>query len=141
MSSDDNNIIEEITRLALELPENQRKQMLAMISAWKKNRRKAKREKYPERLNFSAENRACFGHARDISATGVFIESKGEFYIGEHIQLVLDFISASNPVKIGGTVVRKEVGGIGVQFDNHNETRLKHLESVISKYAVILRQR
>ena len=140
MNSADN-IIEEITRLASQLPDTQKQQMLAMISRWKKNRRKAKREKYSEQLSFSAENRAYFGHARDISATGLFIESKGEFRIGEHIQLVLDFISASNPVKIGGTVVLKEAGGICVQFDDHNETRLKHLESVISKHAVILRQR
>jgi Tfp pilus assembly protein PilZ len=141
MSPAANKIIEEITRLALELPENQKQQMLAMISRWKKNRRKAQREKYSELLNFSAENHACYGQARDISATGVFIESKGEFYIGEHIQLVLSFISASNPVKIGGTVVRKEAGGIGVQFDNSSQTRLKQLDSIISKHAMILRQR
>jgi len=122
------------------LPENKQQQMLAMISAWKKNHRKAKREKYSELLNFSAENRAYYGQARNISATGVFIESKAEFRIGEHIQLVLDFISASNPVKIGGTVVRKEAEGIAVQFDAHSQTRLNHLESVISKHAMILRQ-
>lgn len=114
--------------------------MLAMIAGWKKNRRKAQRETYSELLNFSAENRAYYGQARDISATGVFIESKAEFHLGEHIQLVLDFISASNPVKIGGTVVRITAGGIGVQFDSSSQTRLKHLESVISKHAMILRQ-
>jgi len=138
--SPEDSTIEKIARLALELPESQKQQLLAMISHWKKNRRKAQREKYSETMNFSSEGRAYYGHARDISATGVFIESKGDFQIGEHVQLVLDFISASNPVKIGGTVMRIEAGGIGIQFDGHNETRLKHLESVISKHAMILRQ-
>jgi len=134
------NIIEKIARLALELPENQKQQMLAMLSAWKKNRRQTQREKYSEAMNFSSEGRAYYGHARDISATGVFIESKGDFQIGEHVQLILDFISASNPIKIGGTVVRIIDSGIGVHFDSSNQTRLTHLESIISKHAMILRQ-
>jgi len=140
MDSADTKIIGEITSLALQLPEEQKSQLLALISEWKKNARRAQREKYTELLNFSSKNGTHYGHARDISATGVFIESKGEFKMGERVQLILAFISALNPVKLEGTVVRITAQGIGVRFDNRSQSQIKHLDSIISKHALIMRQ-
>ena len=140
MDAADTKIIGEITSLALQLPEEQKSQLLALISKWKKNARRAQREKYTELLNFSTKNGTHYGHAKDISATGVFIESKGKFKMGERVQLILAFISALNPVKLEGTVVRITAEGIGVRFDNHSQSQIKHLDSIISKHALIMHQ-
>jgi len=139
MGPEDTNIIEKITCLALKLPEGQKRQLLTLISTWKKDIRRTQREKYTELLHFTSEKGAHYGQARDINATGVFIENKGEFKVGEHVELILTFISAPNPIKLAGMVVRKTDEGIGVQFDSCSQSQIKYMDSIISTHALILR--
>jgi len=138
MEHADKSVIEKITKLAMELPVKQRRQLVALILTWKKNIRRTQREKYSELLNFTSEKGTHYGYARNINATGVFIECRGEFKIGEHVQLVLAFISAPNPVKLRGKIVRRTAEGIGIQFDNCSQSQFKKLDSIISKHAMIL---
>jgi Tfp pilus assembly protein PilZ len=138
MDTADKSIIEKITKLAMQLPTKQKRQLVALISTWKKDIRRTQREKYTELLNFTSENGTHYGYARDINATGVFIECTGEFKTGEHVQLVLAFISAPNPVKLGGKITRRTVEGIGIQFDSCSQSQFKQLDSIISKQALIL---
>ncbi len=140
MDSADTNYIEEIRSLALKLPELEKRQLLALTSTWKKKTRRAQREKYTELVSFTSENGTHYGYAKDINITGLFIEGKGKFKIGEPVRLSLAFISALNPIKLGGKIVRKTDDGIGIQFDNSSQGQLKHLDSIISKHSLTLRQ-
>ena len=134
-------LIEKIAALACELPEQQRRQLLDLTAAWKPDIRRAPRETYTELLNFKSDNGSHYGHARDISSSGVFIVTSGQFEPGERIQLILTFISAPNPVRLSGEVVRKTAEGIGVQFDAGSSSRVAELDSIISKHALILHQK
>ncbi len=134
-------LIEKIAALASELPEQQRRQLLDLTAAWKPDIRRAPRETYTELLNFKSDNGSHYGHARDISSSGVFIVTPGQFKRGERIQLILTFISAPNPVRLSGEVVRKTAEGIGVQFDAGSSSRVAELDSIISKHALILHQK
>jgi len=134
-------IIEKIVALACELPERQRRQLLDLTAGWKTDIRQAPRETYTELLNFRSGNGSHYGHARDISATGVFIVTPAQFETGEQIQLILTFISAPNPVHLSGKVVRKTADGIGVQFDEASRNQVRELDTIISKHALILHQR
>jgi Tfp pilus assembly protein PilZ len=140
MDSAEINLIEKIRSLALQLPEQEKHQLLTLTSTWKKKTYRAQREKYTELVCFTSEHGTHHGYAKDINVTGLFIESKGTFKIGDPVQLSLAFISALNPISLGGEVVRKTDDGIGIQFDNRSQGQLKHLDSIISKHSLILRQ-
>jgi Tfp pilus assembly protein PilZ len=141
METADKSVIEEIAKLALQLPEEQKRRLLALLATWKKDPRGKQREKYTELLYFTSETGKHYGYAKNISSTGVFIETGGGFRIGEHVQLVLVFISAPNPVKLKGMIVRKTMKGIGVQFDSGSQSQIKQLDSIISNHAMVLNQR
>jgi len=131
-------IIEEIVKLSGQLPDEQRRQLLDLVTSWKPDIRHASRETYTELLNFTSKNGTHYGHARDISATGVFIATLAKFEVGEAIKLILTFISAPNPVRLHGSVVRKTDEGIGVHFDASSRHQVQELDSIISKHVLIL---
>jgi len=134
-------VIEKIILLANALSETQRRQLLELTASWKTDIRQAPRQTYTELLNFKSSNGAHYGHARDISATGVFIVTPAPFETGESVELILTFISAPNPVRLHGTVVRKTDEGIGIQFDTASHVQVKELDAIISKHALILHHR
>ncbi len=134
----DTEIIEKIVALSGQLPDEQRRQLLDLVANWKTDIRQAVRETYTELLNFTSTTGTHYGHARDISATGVFIATPAQFELGEKIKLILTFISAPNPVRLQGSIVRKTDEGIGVHFDDASRNQVKELDSIISKHALIL---
>jgi len=133
-------IISQLADIAQQLPENKKKELLLLLSSWQKDVRQATRESYTELLNFKSKNGSHYGHARDVSSSGVFIETPAEFEIGESVKLVLTFISAPNPVKLTGIVVRIADNGIGLHFDSVSQSQIREMDSIISKHALILRQ-
>ncbi|GAV20596.1 PilZ domain protein [Mariprofundus micogutta] len=140
MRSIDNSVIEKIATLSGELPEKQKQQLLDLIGSWREDVRQAPRAPYKELLNFTSKKGSHYGHAHDVSASGVFIETTAYFEVGEQVNLVLTFISAPNPVRLTGSVVRKTADGIGVHFDESSQSQVKEMDSIISKHALILRQ-
>ena len=130
----------QLADIASQLPDEKKQQLLDLISSWQADVRQAPREPYTELLNFKSKNGSHYGHAKDVSSTGVFIETPGDFDIGEAVKLVLTFISAPNPVKLTGVVVRKTEHGIGLSFDAVSQSQVKEMDSIISKHALILRQ-
>jgi len=136
--SDD--IIETLADIAQQLPDKEKQQLLDLLATWTPDVRDAPRESYTELLNFESKSGSHFGHARDISSTGVFIETLADFDIGESVNLLLTFISAPNPLNLTGRVVRKIDIGIGIQFDETSQSQVKDLHAIISNHILILRQ-
>jgi len=141
METVNDDLIKKIAALAADLPEEQRQQVLELINGWRSDVRYAPRETYIEALSFTSRNGAHYGKARDVSATGVFIVTSAEFEEGMQVKLALTFISAPNPVRLSGTIVRKTEAGIAVQFDAGRSSQVKELESIISKQMLILHRK
>ena len=137
MEAVDNDIIDQIADIADQLPKEQRRQLLELISTWQTNTRYAPREAYYEMLSFTSARGEHAGHARDVSTTGLFIDTTEDFEIGDKVKLHLTFISAPNPLRITGSVVRKATDGIGVRFDMRSKSHVKEMESIISKMRLI----
>jgi len=140
MESVDNSVIERIAAISNELPDKHKQQLLDLISSWRADVRRASREPYKELLNFSSKKGSHYGHARDISASGVFVETPAEFELGEQVKLVLTFISAPNPVRLTGSVVRLTDVGVAIHFDESSKSQVRQLDNIISKHALILCQ-
>jgi len=138
MGKTDTNIIEELTSLAERLPEEKERQLLSLIASWREDVRRSPRESYNELLKFSSSKGAHYGHARDISGTGVFVETLADFELGEQVSLELTFISAPNPVRLTGEVVRKEEDGVGLRFDQQSQDQVAKLDDIISQHALIM---
>jgi len=140
MTSVSEHTIAQLADIAQQLPDDKKKQLIALLTQWQADVRQAPRAPYTELLNFKSNNGSHYGHAKDISSTGVFIETPAKFEIGESVRLVLTFISAPNPVKLTGIVVRLADNGIGLHFDAISQSQVKEMDSIISKHALILRQ-
>ncbi|MFY9943364.1 MAG: PilZ domain-containing protein [Desulfobacterales bacterium] len=55
--------------------------------------------------------------ARDISAGGMFIETRERFAAGDQIRIVFRLPDVSAPISLSGKIVRTSPIGIGVQFE------------------------
>jgi len=137
----ESDVAEKIIALSAELPDTQRQQLLDLVNSWKADTRQSPRQAYTELLNFTSGNGTHYGHAKDISATGVFIVSPAEFKLGDQVNLILTFISAPNPVRLSGSVVRITDEGVGIHFDCHSTSQVRELDNIISKHALILHRK
>ncbi len=55
--------------------------------------------------------------ARDISAGGLFIETRERFVVGDQIGIAFRLPDVSTPIRLSGKIVHTSPTGIGVQFD------------------------
>jgi len=55
--------------------------------------------------------------ARDISAGGLFIETRERFVVGDQIGIAFRLPAVSAPIRLSGKIVHISPTGIGVQFD------------------------
>lgn len=130
MSYADPNTVELITQIAQDLPPELQEQLLILVASWKKEVRNASRWHFVELLGFTSEHGTHQGRTRNISASGIFIETSESFEIGEHLHLLLSFISEANAVSLYGQVTRKTHDGVGILFD-HSIVNTKLLNRVI----------
>ena len=117
--------------------------LLDLIASWQQgDARSAPRMPFTESLSFSSRRGGVhYGQTSDISVSGVFIETPATFESGEILDLIISFFSESDPVHLGGEVVRVTEVGIGVRFDKGSSKRVAELESTISRHALIMSQR
>jgi len=97
--------------------------------------RSAMREPFDERLSFSSANGTFDGRSRDISTTGLFIETATELDIGEQIEVILTFSSAPKPLRLSAMVTRKTEEGVGAYFEVLNQSQINEFKSVIARFS------
>lgn len=86
-------------------------------------------------VDFASQGKAYRSCIRDISASGVFIETKEAFTPGQEIALCFA-LSESNqmlPFKVKGRVIRVYSDGIGVQYENMTEYQRDIISALIGK--------
>jgi len=138
MDQVDTNILNKLARLAEEMPQAQAARLLALVAEWRGEARRSPRESYIESVRVMTGDGVYHGHARNISGTGIFIETAAELALGDHISLELIFISAANPLKLAGDVVRVGDEGVGVVFDTRTAGQISKLDEIIGKHALIM---
>lgn len=138
MSYADPNTVKLITQLAEELPPELQEELLILIGSWKKEVRNARRWHFVELLGFTSEHGTHQGRAKNISATGIFIETTESFEVGEHLHLLISFMSVPDTVSLYGQISRKTQEGIGVIFD-HSIANSNLLNSVMLRQNTVIR--
>lgn len=86
-------------------------------------------------VDFAAEGRAYRSNIRDISASGVFIETKDTFRVGQEIALCFALSESGDmlPFKLKGCVARVYPDGIGVQYSNMTNYQREIINVLIGK--------
>ena len=138
MSYADPNTVKLITQIAEELPADLQEQLLILVGSWKKGVRNATRWHFIELLGFTSDSGSHQGRARNISASGIYIETDESFEIGERLHLLVSFISKNDAVSLYGQVTRKHHDGIGVEFE-YSIANSKLLNSVMLNQNKIIR--
>jgi Tfp pilus assembly protein PilZ len=72
-------------------------------------------------VDYATLDRAYRDCIRNISASGLFIETRTSFSIGQKITLTFSASNYERPIKITGKIARTASGGIGVKFKTENQ--------------------
>jgi len=95
-----------------------------------KGRRKHERESFFMAVDYSTKDRFYKDYIQDISAGGVFIETRMPFRAGQEVSLTFPLPDHQKYIKIMGEVARVTTQGIGVKFktvDQDQEVMIKSL--------------
>jgi len=141
MKTINSELIDRLTAIASEFPEEARQQLFDLIANWKNETRSAPRITITKPLSLSSRHgEVHYGETSDISVSGIYIETPARFELGEILELIISFFSEPEPVHLGGEVVRMTEDGIAVSFDKQSSKLVAKLESTISRHALIMRQ-
>ena len=114
-------ILEQLLRLIIDMPADKRLSLLNQLEeiAFEEDpsiKRDDSRKAYNKPVSFDFENFTYSGAIKDISTTGMFIETDESFKIGQLIMVNIPDSSDQSFVRVAGEIIRTESDGIGVQF-------------------------
>jgi len=84
-------------------------------------------------VNYASKGRAYQNFIQDISAEGVFIETREPFTVGDKILLTISYSKELRPFKIEGEVARIDPKGVGVKFKKVSQVQGELINSIIEK--------
>lgn len=117
----DDSVTMRLTRMIFDLNSEQRLSLLKQIEemsvlATLKDKRGHSRKPLAMTVSFSCEGRLYSGITNDMSNSGMFIQTKGDFSVGQDIELSMPFRDRQKPLQSLATIIRVEPIGIGVQL-------------------------
>jgi hypothetical protein len=78
--------------------------------------RKHPRKRYGKMVLYATTRRFYEGSIKDISNSGVFIETNDDLYVGQTLTLAIPAPKRRKEVKVKGEIVRIEPHGLGIKF-------------------------
>ena len=112
-----NPTIVRLLEVILSMSEEQQKTILKQADDLVKgDRRVTDRKSCDLQVDFATSDRTHKGYIKNISKTGVFIESQAPIIIGEAVLMVFKVNRESNAVKLKGEIAHATRWGIGVEF-------------------------
>jgi Tfp pilus assembly protein PilZ len=82
-------------------------------------------------VDYCIEDRVYKDYIADISADGMFIETRMPFSVGQDVSLSFAFPNYQKHIKITGEVVRISPQGIGVKFKIANQDQEAMIDSLL----------
>jgi Tfp pilus assembly protein PilZ len=96
-----------------------------------KGRRKHEREPFFLVADYSTEDRVYRDYTQNVSAGGVFIETRMPFTAGQEVSLAFPLPNYQKYIKIIGEVARVTPQGIGVKFKMANQEQEMMVKSLL----------
>jgi len=125
-------IIDEIIKRARNLNLDQQEEILAILKSWQTGRQRD----YPRLdtkvgIDVAIGDRVIQTVAKDISASGIFINASGKAEVNEKVRVVFSVPGVDQPFKLRGIIVRVEQDGIAIKFDESTSYFKKCLNDFI----------
>ncbi len=126
MVNDDNKmdikeIRSRISEIISRMSEAQSRKFLKGLEKWQQfnlvENRKYQRKKTFILVDCSNDRIVFTDFIQNLSASGLFIETRLPLYVGEELSLTFSLTDIEDHVKITGKIVRVDSKGIGVQFE------------------------
>ena len=124
--SDSNSIILRLMALILAMNDEQRLDLLnkleeVPVEELSLGDRNDVRKNFQRKISFSVQDREYEAICRDISSSGIFIQTDGVFSVGQTVILDIPFSDGSRELKVPAEIVRVSSHGIGLKFMKKEE--------------------
>jgi len=110
--------ISKLFELILDLNETHQKALLKKGQELLSKEKRAPRKSCRIPVKYSTFDRIYSDKIKNISQSGVFIETQRPIFVGEEILIELKLEGVKTPLKITGNVVHASQSGVGIQFKN-----------------------
>jgi Tfp pilus assembly protein PilZ len=128
-------VTNQLVELIKEISEEKQRFLLDLVKKWAGQKERHARKGCLIPVDYATSDRNFSDYIQDISASGVFIQTKQPFKDGQEVTLAFSVLDTENPFKIVGKIVRSEPTGIAVQFENLTQYREWIIESLLEEMA------
>ncbi len=126
-------LTDQLMMMIQNVSEERQRYLLDLLKQWDANKERQPRKPCNVPVDYATEKRAFCDFIHDISTSGVFIETRNPFSIGQNITLTFSLPESENPFKIIGEIVRTESKGIAVKFVNITQYREWIIKSLLEE--------
>ncbi|WP_299983620.1 PilZ domain-containing protein [Desulfobacula sp.] len=128
-------LLDEIIKRILDLTVEQQKEVMEYLEAMQQGQER-RYSRLSARLKIDAvvdEDKLIQSDIRDISASGVFMNTDLKFELGKNARVVVSIPGHEKPVKLYGEITRIEEGGMAIRFEKMSPYFEKVLDDAIWK--------
>ena len=132
--SDEQDVTSRLIELIRGIPQNKQRQLLEWLSKWDfRGKRKHTRKSCLIAVDYSTPDRFYREFIQDISAGGLYIETREPLLKGDTISLTFSVPNSEVPIRLTGIIVRTDENGIAVEFDRISKYQEEIISSLINK--------
>jgi Tfp pilus assembly protein PilZ len=136
MSTSDNEItvFDQLVGIIKSISKEKQLKLLELLKQWNENgERSHPRKPCLITVDYSSQDRFFRDFIQDISAGGIFIETRELFGEGADIGLTFSIPNSQIPFRITGEIVRTTSRGVAVKFKNVTTYQQEILNSLVKK--------
>jgi len=140
MEAIDSNVSARLLQLVDELPMLRKKELLKLIESWgvSVEATRLTRSPYFDKVSLMSVTGEHHGRAKNLSASGVFVETYASFKVGDKLSLTLILITSPDPIKLLGEVKRIAYDGVGICFHYRNRSEEAMLKVALEQRQTML---
>ena len=128
----DMKMLDEIIKRVRNLSDNQQKEIVQILKTWQTGKqREYQRLETRADIDVLVGDRIIQTDAKDISASGIYINTSGKFETDRSVRVVFSVPGYDKPFKLQGKIVRVEQNGMAIKFENITPYFKEILDDVI----------
>jgi len=128
----ESNLTDRLIQIIREMTEDEQRNLLTVLEdglfEW---RRENFRKPFLMTVDYSAQGVIYKDFIQNISASGVFIETRMPFTVGQEVSLTFPLPKYQKHIKISGEIVRTTGDGIGVKFTVPTQEQEKTIKTLL----------
>ncbi|MBU0543718.1 MAG: PilZ domain-containing protein [Proteobacteria bacterium] len=128
------NITSRLLNLIFDMSKEKKLRLLKFIDEWEsKGSRRHNRKPLLIPIDYTTKHVAFKDLIKNISAGGVFIETRMPFNVGQDITMMFRLPKSRKLIQATGEIVRSDSHGIGVKFKRHSMKKGKKAAGIQNK--------